>query len=369
MDVRIQKLASNLVNYSVELQKGESVAILATGLECLPLVKQLVKETYRVGSLPFVQINEKTINRELILGSNEERYKIIRDTDLSLISRVDACIAISAEGNKCELYDVPEDKIKMSSVLHGKPVSNCILKTKWVYLDYPTNSMAQLSSTSLESFENFYFDVCNLDYEKMSVAMDPLVDLMKKTDKVKITGVGTDLTFSIKNIPIVKCCGKLNIPDGEVYTAPIKNSVNGYITYNTPSPYRSFCYENVYLKFEEGKIVHATANDTQRINNIFDTDEGARYVGEFAIGVNPYITKPAKNTLFDEKIAGSFHFTPGDSYDDANNTNKSSIHWDLVCIQTPEYGGGEIYFDDVLIRKDGIFVLPELQCLNPENLK
>ena len=113
----------------------------------------------------------------------------------------------------------------------------------------------------------------------------------------------------------------------------------------------------------------AQSNDTERINKIFDIDAGARYVGEFAIGVNPYITKPMKNTLFDEKIMGSFHFTPGASYDDCDNGNKSALHWDLVCIQTMEYGGGEMYFDDVLIRKDGRFVLPELECLNPENLR
>ena len=160
----------------------------------------------------------------------------------------------------------------------------------------------------------------------------------------------------------------MNIPDGEVYTAPVKDSVNGVLTYNTPSIYQGFTFENVCLTFKDGKIVDAKANDTERINKVFDTDEGARYIGEFAIGVNPYITSPMKDILFDEKIMGSFHFTPGNSYDDAPNGNHSSIHWDLVCIQTPEYGGGEIYFDDVLIRKDGLFVVEDLKCLNPDQL-
>ena len=198
--------------------------------------------------------------------------------------------------------------------------------------------------------------------------MDNLVELMNRTDKVRIVGKGTDISFSIKDIPAIKCAGEMNIPDGEVYTAPVKDSVNGTIAYNTPTEYQGVTYTDVTLKFENGKIVEATANDNERVNKVFDTDEGARYVGEFAIGVNPFITKAMKNILFDEKIRGSIHFTPGNAYEDADNGNRSAIHWDLVLIQTEEYGGGEIYFDDVLIRKDGIFVLDELKCLNPENL-
>jgi aminopeptidase len=222
---------------------------------------------------------------------------------------------------------------------------------------------------SKEAFEDFYFNVCNLDYGKMNKAMDALVELMNKTDKVQLIGKDTNLTFSIKDIPAVKCAGEMNIPDGEVFTAPVRDSVNGVITYNTPSPYQGFTFENVKLTFENGKIIDATANDTERINHIFDTDEGARFVGEFAIGVNPYIQHPMQDILFDEKIDGSFHFTPGECYEEAYNGNHSNIHWDMVMIQRPEYGGGEIYFDDVLIRKDGRFVIKELEALNPENLK
>jgi aminopeptidase len=203
----------------------------------------------------------------------------------------------------------------------------------------------------------------------MSKAMDPLKALLDRTNKVRLVGDKTDLIFSIKDLKSIKCDGKFNIPDGEVYTAPVKNSVNGYITYNTPSQYQGFTFENIRLEFKDGKIINATSNDNQRINEVFDTDDGARYVGEFAIGVNPYILKPMKDTLFDEKVAGSIHFTPGACYDDCSNGNKSAIHWDLVLIQRPEYGGGEIYFDDVLIRKDGMFVLDELVGLNPQNLK
>jgi aminopeptidase len=229
--------------------------------------------------------------------------------------------------------------------------------------------MAQLAEMSIEGFEDFYFDVCNLDYSKMSKAMDPLQQLMERTDKVRITGNGTDLAFSIKGLPAIKCDGKMNIPDGEIFTAPVINSVNGRLSYNTPAVYQGYTFENISLQFENGKIVEATANNTEKINKILDTDEGSRFIGEFALGVNPFITKPMKDTLFDEKIDGSFHFTPGSAYDECDNGNKSAVHWDLVCIQRPDYGGGEIYFDDVLVRKDGRFVLPELFALNPENLK
>ena len=227
---------------------------------------------------------------------------------------------------------------------------------------------------SEEAFEDFYFKVCCLDYAKMSKAMDPLVELMEKTDRVRIVSpacngfAGTDISFSIKGLPAIKCDGAANIPDGEVYTAPVKDSVNGTISYNTPSLQGGFLYQNISFDFKDGKIVNARANDTERINKVLDTDAGSRYVGEFAIGVNPYILQPMKETLFDEKIAGSIHFTPGNSYDDCDNGNKSAVHWDLVLIQRPEYGGGEIYFDDKLIRKNGIFVHPDLECLNPENL-
>ena len=217
-------------------------------------------------------------------------------------------------------------------------------------------------------FEDFFFKVCTLDYDKMSKEMDNLVNLMNKTKNVHIIGPNTDLRFSIEGIPAEKYMGTFNIPDGEVATAPVKNSVNGYITYNTETRYNGVLFNNIRFEFKDGKIVKATSNRTKELNEILDTDEGSRYIGEFALGLNPYIEKPIGDTLFDEKIKGSFHFTPGDSLEESDNGNRSSIHWDIVNIQTPEYGGGEMWFDDVLVRKDGVFVLDELRQLNPENL-
>lgn len=370
MDERIKKLAYNLVNYSCRVQKGEKVLISCNGVHPLPLVKQLIKEIYTAGGLAFVDFTTNSLDRELLLGATEEQLKILAENEAAKMRQMDCYIGVRGEDNLAEMSDVPEDKLALYDKLYMNPVHHEIRvpHTKWVVLRYPAPSMAQSAHQSLEAFEDYYFNVCNLDYSKMSKAMDSLVELMNKTDKVRLTAKNTDITFSIKDIPAIKCDGACNIPDGEVYTAPVRDSVNGTITYNTPSEYNSFTFENVSLTFENGKIVKCTANNNEKVEAVFNIDEGARYVGEFAIGVNPYITKPMNNILFDEKIMGSIHFTPGNCYDDAYNGNKSAIHWDLVLIQTPEYGGGEIYFDDVLIRKDGRFVLPELEVLNPENL-
>ena len=319
--------------------------------------------------MPFTEIRDSEITREVLMGCRREQAEFINECQLAQMKGMQAYIAIRAGNNSAELSDVPSENLNMYSRITTPTLDYRVNHTKWVILRYPNPSMAQLAGQSLDAFEDFYFDVCTLDYAKMNRAMDALAALMEKTDNVKIKGPGTDLSFSIKGIPAVKCAGECNIPDGEVYTAPVRESMNGIISYNTPSEEQGFTYENIVFEIKNGKIVDAKANNNERINQLLDTDEGARYFGEFAIGVNPYVLEPMKDTLFDEKIAGSFHLTPGAAYEDAFNGNKSAVHWDLVMIQRPEYGGGEIYFDDVLIRKDGLFVIPELECLNPENLK
>lgn len=370
MDARIEKLAYNLVNYSCHVQENEKVYIHYIGRDTEDLARALVKEVYRAKGVPFVHYTNNRLLREQLLHCSEEQLKLMARIDGLEMSEMDCYIAVRGAENVSELSDVPAEKMRLYNQLYATPVHHEIRipKTRWVVLRYPNGAMAQLADTSVEAFEDFYFNVCNLDYSKMGQAMERLVDYMNRTDRVRITGPGTDLRFSIRDIPAVPCAGHMNIPDGEVYTAPVRESVNGVITYNTPSIEDGVTFENICLEFENGKIIKATANHTDRINEIFDTDEGARYVGEFSLGVNPYVLHPMKDILFDEKIAGSIHFTPGNCYDDAYNGNKSAIHWDLVLIQRPEYGGGEIYFDDVLIRRDGRFVVPELECLNPENL-
>jgi aminopeptidase len=370
MDPRIRKLARNLIRYSTNLQPGEKILIEIFG-EHYDIAKALVEEAYEVGGIPLVELKNHAVMRSLLRGTSEQQIDLWAKFEKARMEEMDAYIAIRGGSNANELSDVPAEKNKLFQQRYNHPVHSEVRvnKTKWCVLRWPTPSMAQLASTSTEAFEDFYFDVCTLDYEKMDRNMEALKKRMERTDKVRIVAPGTDLTFSIKGMPAIKCSGHRNIPDGECFTAPIRDSVNGTITYNCPTIYQGFTFENVSLTFENGKIVKATANDTERINKIFDTDEGARYIGEFSLGFNPYILHPMKDTLFDEKIAGSLHFTPGQAYKEAYNGNDSAIHWDMVLIQRPEYGGGEIYFDGELIRKDGVFVAEDLVGLNPENLK
>jgi aminopeptidase len=369
-DQRITKLAQNIVHYAIAVQAGERILVHMIGDE-RELLNAVIEEIHAVGGLPFVEIDDPTVTRTLLMGATEAQMNVWTEYDLKRMEMMQGYIAIRSGTNINELSDVPSDRMRLYEKLYRHPIHSerRVKHTRWVVMRYPNGSMAQAANMSTAAFEDFYFNVCNLDYAKMSKAMDALVSYMNRTDRVRIVAPGTDLSFSIKDIPAIKCDGKLNIPDGEVFAAPVRDSINGMLTYNTPSVYSGTTFENISFRFENGKIVEATSNNSAKLNEILDTDEGARYIGEFSLGFNPFIQHPMKDILFDEKIDGSLHFTPGQAYEEADNGNRSSIHWDLVLIQRPEYGGGEVYFDDVLIRKDGRFVVAELECLNPENLK
>lgn len=369
MDERIKRLSSLLTEYSCRVQQGENVCLRYEGEAPKELILQLIRDVYRLGARPFVIRQDNSILRELLLGACEEQLRLQYQWELARMKHMDVFIDIRSSDNIAELSDVPEDQLQLYDSLRRPVDDERIRNTRWVVLKYPTPAMAQLSGMSIGAFEDFYFDVCTMDYAKMSRAMNDLVKLMEGTDQVWIKGPGTDLRFSIKGIPAIKCDGDMNVPDGEVFTAPVRDSVNGMISYNVPSEMNGFTYENVSFEVKNGQIVKAKANDIKKINALLDIDDGARFFGEFALGVNPYILAPMKDILFDEKICGSFHLTPGDAYEEADNGNRSALHWDLVQIQRPEYGGGEIWFDDVLIRRDGLFVPEELKGLNPENLK
>jgi aminopeptidase len=286
------------------------------------------------------------------------------------MKKMNAYIAICGAENIFENSDVPQGQMALISSAMKDVLDWRVSKTKWVVLRWPTPSMAQLAQMSTEAFEKFYFDVCTMDYSRMAEGMQAMKELMEASDKVHITGEGTDLSFSIKGMTAIGCGGQYNIPDGEIFTAPVRDSVEGFITYNAPTVYNGVSFDSIRLEFEKGKIVKASSpNNATKLGEILSTDEGARYIGEFAMGFNPYINSAMRDILFDEKIAGSFHFTPGQAYDEADNGNRSQVHWDLVCIQTKEYGGGEIYFDGKLIRKDGLFIGEGIEKLNPDYLK
>jgi aminopeptidase len=367
-DPRYSKLARLLVEYSTSLKKGDHAFL---DLIDVPdeFSVQLIRAVRGAGAIPLVEVRHGRITREALRETDSHHAAVIRDVEMYGMKKAQAYIAIRGSHNVNETSDVASDRMALYARILRPVLDYRVKKTKWVVLRWPTPSMAQSAGLSTEVFENLYFEVCTMDYRKMAKAMVPLEKRMKSANEVHLRGPGTDLTFSIKGIGAKMCKGDRNIPDGEVFSCPIKNSVNGHIQFNTPSIYSGTKFENIRLEFKSGKIVNAEANNTKRLNEILDTDPGARYVGEFSLGFNPYIENPMCDILFDEKIAGSLHFTPGQAYEECDNGNRSAVHWDMVLIQRPEWGGGEVWFDGELIRKDGLFVTKDLKGLNPSNLK
>ncbi len=366
-DPRIETLAAVLIDHSCQLKAGEKILIEAFDLPEPDLVCSLVEKARSVGGAPVVLWKNNEILRSLYSSGDKLSLQLMGELETHTMEQMDAYIGIRGAANSDQFADVPGDQMDLMTECIWQPVhiDTRVPKTKWVVLRYPTHSMAQSARMSSAAFEDFFFDVCTADYAAMGVAQEPLKDLMLVTDQVHIKGPGTDLKFSIKDIPVIPCSGSRNIPDGEVFTAPVRESLNGVIQYNAGSRYQGTIFDDIRFEFKDGKIVDAScAGQTQRLNEILDTDEGARYVGEWALGCNNCVTQPMLDTLFDEKIGGSMHLTPGNAYDSADNGNRSRVHWDLVLIQTPEYSGGEIWFDGELIRKDGRFLPENLQPLN-----
>lgn len=368
-DPRTRSLARLIVNHSCRLQAGEAVLIEAFDLAD-GLVFDLIEETQEVGAIPIVSLRDQAVLRAQLLRATEAQLRVQAAIELQQMQQVQAYVGIRASSNVSELADVPADRMSLYQEIVAKPVhlDYRVNNTRWLVLRYPNPAMSQLANMSTAAFEDFFFRVCNVDYARMRDAMQPLVEWMKRTDRVHVKAPGTDLRFRIRDIGVIPCFGERNIPDGECFTAPVRDSVEGTIAYNTPSVYLGTTYEKVMFTFEQGRIVKATGTPQDRLDQLLDTDEGARYIGEFSLGFNPHVLHPMKDTLFDEKIAGSLHFTPGQCYKTTENGNRSRIHWDLVLIQRPEYGGGEVWFDDTLVRRDGLFVPEELHGLNPERL-
>lgn len=371
LDPRVTKLAELLCSHSCDLSEKDSLLIHAFDIPN-EVVAEFVRVAQNTGAKVTVRLESNLVKRQILRGLTEPSVQLIADIEKYEMQQMTAYIALRGSFNTTEHADVPAENNRLWTREYVTPVvfGVRVRHTKWVALRWPTPNFAQMAAMSTEAFEDFYFRVCTMDYAKMARASAALADLMSRTDKVRVTARGTDFTMSIKGIGAVACSGDRNIPDGECFSAPVRDSVNGVVQFNTISLYQGVEFKDIRLVIKDGRIEEATAGaNTDKLNEILDTDPGARYFGEFAIGFNPHILHPMKDTLFDEKIAGSLHFTPGNSYDPpGGNGNVSSVHWDCVLIQRPDYGGGEIYFDDVLIRKDGLFVLPELAPLNPENL-
>jgi len=365
-DPRITQLANLLLDHSCRIQPDEKILIEAFDLPEQNLVCALVEGATERGAIPLVSTKHNAVLRSLYQTATEESMKASAEFEGARMNACQAYIGIRGAANSSQFADVSHQRMDLYQTHWWKPVHGSVRvpDTKWVVLRYPTDSFAQAANMSSAAFEDFYFQVCTTDYAAMRKAQEPLVARMEAADRVRITAPGTELEFSIKDIPVIPCSGEQNIPDGEVFTAPVRNSINGVIRYNTPSRYQGTVFDNIELEFKEGQIIRAEANETKKLEEILDSDEGARYCGEWAIGTNNCVRHPMLDTLFDEKIGGSFHLTPGQAYEEADNGNHSRIHWDLVLIQRKDYGGGEIWFDDQLLRKDGFFVPDDLQGLN-----
>ena len=336
------------------------------------MVVALVRAVRAAGGHAHVALRSNRVLRALNLDAGDDNLGVWADYDTHRMKLMQVYIGLRGSENVNEMSGIPDEQMKRQARLYARPVhfEQRINHTRWCVLRWPTPAMAQLAEMSTQAFEDFYFDVCTLDYARMGRATQPLAERMRKIDRIHVKGPGdTDLTFSIKGIPVVPCCGTHNIPDGECFTAPVRDSVNGVIHFNTPTIYNGISFDDIRLEFADGAVVQANAPENEdKLNAILDTDEGARFVGEFALGFNPFITEAMKDILFDEKISGSIHLTPGRAYKEADNGNRSEIHWDLVLVQRPSAGGGTIHFDDELIRDNGRFVPPELAGLNPESL-
>jgi aminopeptidase len=372
-DARFKALARLLVGHSMQVREGDAVLIEAFDVPA-DFTVELIRQVAAAGGRPLVSTYQQKVTRALLQAASDPQMRLIGEVEKRRMESVECYAGIRGSHNVAELSDVPPEKMKLYEKLWWTPVHQDVRvpKTRWVVLRWPHPAMAQSAGMSTDAFEDFYFRVCaGVDYAVMAEATRPLAELMGRTDRVRIVGPGTDLRFSIKGIGAIPCTGERNIPDGECFSCPVRDSVEGTIHFNAETLYRGQVFGGIELTFERGRIVHATAASptlTRKLNDILDTDEGARYIGEFSLAFNPHILTPMRDILFDEKIAGSFHFTPGQAYEEADNGNRSQIHWDMVCIQRPDYGGGEIHFDDKVIRKDGLFVAPELAGLNPDQL-
>lgn len=363
---RLDDLGKILLDFSVTIKKGEKL-VIDTCVEAKPLVQRIIKLATERGAFVHLILNDDDYNQDMIINNTSQKKQHEKDVELLVeqFDSMDAYIVIRSSKNSFNSAGVDTKTMSQYSITQRPSLTKRLTK-KWVLLSWPTHGLAQQAEMNFDDYYEFCLNSMICDYEQMNHDLQPLKDLMIKTDKVKIVAPNTNLEFSIKNIDVEICGGKINIPDGEVYTAPVIDSVNGYITYNVPSSQRGKVWNDVKLTFKNGQIINAECSNqsNEELMDIFGSDEGASFIGEFSFGVNQNIKKPIGYTLYDEKIGGSFHFTPGNAYEHTDNTNRSALHWDLVCILNEEFGGGEIYFDDKLIQKDGKFVLDQLKALN-----
>ncbi len=357
-------LARKILNFSCELKEDQNVMLQLIGLNGIGLMRALVETAREMNAHPFIQINDTDIQRLLVEKGDRDFWKKQAQADqLPLMKQMDAFVGIRASQNIYEQSEAGKEANDAYSEEFLKPVhfKERVNNTNWVVLRYPSPAFAMNAKMPTEKFKEFYYKACLLDYSQLAEAMKPLEERLRNTDMIRLKGEGTDIEFSVKDQNWIPCFGKRNIPDGELFSSPILSSVDGHITY-AASVYQGKPFDFVKLEVRDGVVIDFDSSNNEQLEEILDTDAGARQFGEFSFGLNPIIEKPMYDILFDEKIYGSNHLTLGNDYEIAPNGNESNIHWDLVCI------GADVYLDGEKIREGRKFITDDLQGLNPENL-
>lgn len=354
VDLRIKKLADILVNYSINVKKGNKIS-LNFGIEAKELALECYKLILQNEAFPLIRVS--------VPGFGYQFYKLATDKmlikkpemELYRAKKLDGTISIGAEYNTRELTNIDPKKISLRSRT-VKPISNIILKkNNWVICEHPTDSMAQEAEMSLEELQDFVYSACLQDWKKMSKKQDKLKKILDKGNKAQIIGDNTDISFSIKGRQGIKCDGHRNMPDGEVFIGPVETSTKGYIQYSFPAIKNGVAVPDVRLEFKNGKVVKTKASkNEQYLQQMIKTDPGACRLGEFGIGLNFGIKKFIRNILFDEKIGGTIHLALGMAYKEGNGKNESAIHWDMIKDLRQ---GGKIIIDGKVIQKNGKFLI------------
>lgn len=364
MNSETSKFIRKILLFSLELKKGDKIYIDINGDASEQLQEYLFRQIINLGCLPKINVTTTHNYIQLVNKGDKEYFEYLYLTEKTNLELMDAYLNIKIDTNKFNYKELNKKNLELYYELYHLPKLIEASKKKWLVTELPTDSMAQFSELSTNQLRKIFFNASNIDFTKYDSELSYLKRLLDNTENIRVTGTNTNLSFSKKNIKSFICDGKSNLPDGEIFTAPIKESLEGYISFNLPTSFMGIRYNNIYLEFNKGRVVNYKSDNNEALGSLLNKDEGSCYIGEFGIGFNPYIYKPMQNTLFDEKMAGSLHLAIGQSYEMANNENSSSIHVDFILCQLKEFGGGEIYFDNNLIRKDGYFTPIELNRLN-----
>ena len=364
-DPRVEKLADLLVNYSIAAKPGQKVAIQGRAT-AEPLLRALYAAVLKAGAHPTVLATLPGMEETFYRHASDEQLQYVSPVSRFVLESYDSLIALWADANTKELSNVDPAKLALNQRANGE-LTKIFMKRfsrgngRWVGTLFPTNASAQDAEMGLEEFEDFVYAACLPDmddpigyWKRFSAWQQRLVDWLHGKKRIHVTGLDTDLTMSVEGRPFINCDGLANMPDGEVFTSPVEGSVEGHVRYTYPAVFRGREVTNVRLRLEKGRVVEAKADKGEEfLNRTLDVDAGARVPGEFAIGTNRSITRFMRNTLFDEKIAGTFHMALGASIPESKGTNVSAVHWDMVCDLRQ---GGEIRVDGELLHKDGKFV-------------